>query len=108
MKLNQELAKFDQELGKIFEGSTNTKDSSSGDTTWTGLRQTLEKYGLLTIEQHSHQKEAPFLRFHPALLSFSRHIITQEQYEYLMKKYREGILLVISEIVWISIILTHH
>ncbi|WP_434688072.1 CHAT domain-containing protein [Pseudanabaena minima] len=87
-EVNQELDKFDQELGKIFGGATHPRDLSSGNTTWTDLRQSLERCGLVTIEQHSHQKEAPFLRFHPILLSFSRQSITQEQYEYLMKSYR--------------------
>jgi len=87
-EIDQELDKFDQELGKIFEGTTHSRDLSSGNATWTALRQSLEQYGLVTIEQHSHQKEAPFLRFHPILLSFSRQSITQEEYEYLMKRYR--------------------
>ncbi len=89
---------LDQELNKIFEGLTHPRDLSSGNKTWTGLRKALEKYGLLTIEQHSHRKEAPFLRFHPALLSFSRQIITQEEYEYLMKKYREKYYLLSQEL----------
>jgi tetratricopeptide (TPR) repeat protein len=74
---------------KLFEGMTHPRDLNSGNATWTELRQALEKYGLVTIEQHSHRKEAPFLRFHPLLLSFSRQSITQKQYEDLMKEYRD-------------------
>ncbi|PLZ27165.1 CHAT domain-containing protein [Fischerella thermalis] len=85
---DKNVDEMDQELDKIFEGITHPRDLSSGNATWTDLRQALERYGLVTTEQHSH-REAPFLRFHPALLSFSRQSITQEQDEYLMKEYRK-------------------
>ncbi|NEZ64604.1 CHAT domain-containing protein [Leptolyngbyaceae cyanobacterium CCMR0082] len=80
---------MEQGLDKVFEGMTHPRDLNSGNATWTELRQSLEKYGLVTIEQHSHRQEAPFLRFHPVLISFSRRTITQEEYEYLMKEYRD-------------------
>ena len=78
-------------LDKMFAELPKPGNVTPGEATWAELRQVLERYGLLGIEQHPYQ-ETPFLPFHPVLLSFSRQDINEEQYEYLMKKYQRRIL----------------